>query len=74
MSEYYLADRQAEQRSQRRELGQQAANRQEKQRVMKITVLGDFLFPSKEPQGCDPYNSTCGKSERELWRLRSERR
>ena len=29
---------------------------------MKVTLLGDFLFPSGESQGCDPYNGTQGKA------------
>ena len=41
---------------------------------MKVTLLGDFLFPTSEPRGCDPYNSTHGKSFREAWRMRRERR
>jgi hypothetical protein len=41
---------------------------------MKVTLLGDFLFPTSEPQGCDPYNSTQGKSAREAWRTRRDRR
>ena len=41
---------------------------------IKITLLGDFLFPSDEPQGCDPYNHVNGKTLREAWRSRRERR
>ena len=41
---------------------------------MKVTLLGDFLFPSNEPQGCDPYNSAQGKTTREAWKTRRERR
>lgn len=70
MSAYYLADRLAAERAKQRELGKKAPAKQE----MKATVLGDFLFPSSEPQGCDPYNSTHGKSARELWKSRVERR
>jgi hypothetical protein len=74
MSDYYLADRvdaeRANQRERERELKQQAPNAQE----IKATLLGDFLFPSTEPQGADPYNSTQGKAVREAWRSRRERR
>lgn len=74
MSDYYLADRvdaeRAKQREGERELRQQAPKAQE----IKATLLGDFLFPSTEPQGADPYNSTQGKAVHEAWRTRPERR
>jgi hypothetical protein len=41
---------------------------------MKVTLLGDFLFPTNEPQGCDPYNNTYGNAAREAWRTRRDRR
>jgi hypothetical protein len=41
---------------------------------VKVTLLGDFLFASNEPQGCDPYNATHGRSPRELWKTPRERR
>ncbi|HTU65365.1 MAG TPA: hypothetical protein VMF52_05425 [Steroidobacteraceae bacterium] len=66
MSEYFLADTKAEERA--RQKGQPQAE------SVKVTLLGDFLFPSVEPQGCDPYNSTQGKSAGELWRTRHDRR
>jgi len=74
MSEYYLADRKAEERAQQRERELHEKQRPAKAQEMKVTLLGDFLFPSNEPQGCDPYNNTHGKSAREAWRTRRERR
>ena len=61
MSEYYLADLKAEERARQRqrELAPTREPKQPKQsQDMKVTLLGDFLFPTSEPQGCDPYNST----------------
>jgi len=75
MSEYYLADQKAEERARQRELErteQQPAPK--KSQDMKVTLLGDFLFPTAEPQGCDPYNSLQGKSAREPWMDRRHRR
>lgn len=77
MSEYFLADVRAKERA-----GQRANDRDrvsaERPRPqaqdMKVTLLGDFLFPTVEPQGCDPYNSTNGKSAREAWKTRRDRR
>lgn len=74
MSEYYLADRNAEQRSKQRELEKEKQQKVRREQEMKVTLLGDFLFPTSEPQGCDPYNSTHGKSVREAWRTRNGRR
>ena len=74
MSEYYLADLKAEERVRQRELEKQKEKAPMKSQDVKITLLGDFLFPSNEPQGCDPYNSTHGKSAREAWRTRRDRR
>lgn len=75
MSEYYLADLKAEERSRQRELDrQQKTATPAKSQDMKVTLLGDFLFPTTEPQGCDPYNSTQGKAAREAWRTRRDRR
>jgi hypothetical protein len=77
MSEYFLADvrarERAGQRANERERGRsehQGAQAQD----MKVTLLGDFLFPTTESQGCDPYNSTQGKSAREAWKTRRDRR
>jgi hypothetical protein len=73
MSEYYLADRRAEEREQSRKSREKTREPKQSQ-DMKITLLGDFLFPSNEPRGCDPYNAMYGKSPRELWQSRRERR
>jgi hypothetical protein len=75
MSEYYLADLKAEERARQRELDKHPKPTQPgKSQDVKITLLGDFLYPTTEPQGCDPYNSTQGKAAREAWRLRRDRR
>jgi|KBSMisStaDraftv2_1062788.scaffolds.fasta_scaffold729388_1 hypothetical protein len=71
MSEYYLADRKAEERQRQRDAKPDA--NAESQNV-KVTLLGDFLFPTAESNGCDPYNSTQGKSAREVWKTRRDRR
>jgi hypothetical protein len=70
MSEYFLADRRARERAKAQEDVKKPASKQD----ARLTLLGDFLFPSAEPQGSDPYNSTQGKSGQELWRTRSDRR
>ena len=75
MSEYYLADRKAEERANERakqRATETTANHRSQD--VKVTLLGDFMFPSAEPSGCDPYNSTQGKATRDAWRLRSNRR
>jgi hypothetical protein len=77
MSEYFLADVRAKERARQREResDRNGGDTQPKQaQDMKVTLLGDFLFPSVEPQGCDPYNSTNGKSAREAWKMRRDRR
>lgn len=74
MSEYFLADRKAAERARARKQEQELKHREQPgAQDMKVTLLGDFLFPSTEPRGCDPYNSTQGKSAREAWRLRRNR-
>ena len=73
MSEYYLADRKAEDRERRRRNAPEAREAKESQN-MKVTLLGDFLFPTSEPRGCDPYNATHGKSTFEAWRMRRDHR
>jgi hypothetical protein len=74
MSEYYLADahsgERVRQRERQRELEQQPKQAQD----IRVTLLGDFLFSTTEPQGCDPYNATHGKSAREAWKSRRDRR
>jgi hypothetical protein len=74
MSDYYLADLKAEERARQRRREPEPTREPKKSQDMKVTLLGDFLFPSSEPQGCDPYNNTHGKSAREAWRTRRERR
>jgi hypothetical protein len=73
MSDYYLADVRAEERAHQREKDRQPEKPKQAQ-DMKVTLLGDFLFPSSEPQGCDPYNAMNGKSSREAWKTRRDRR
>jgi hypothetical protein len=80
MSEYFLADVRAKERARQRER-ERELSRKEKETTepkqaqdMKVTLLGDFLFPSSESQGTDPYNSTNGRSAREAWRTRRDRR
>ena len=75
MSEYYLADERARQREreQEREKRKPGQKPREAQDV-KITLLGDFLFTSSEPKGCDPYNSSLGKTSRDAWQNTRNRR
>jgi hypothetical protein len=70
MSEYFLADKKAQERAREHDRRKEP----ETEQAMKVTLLGDFLFPTSEAQGCDPYNSTNGKTQRELWRTRHDRR
>jgi hypothetical protein len=77
MSEYFLADVRAEERARRREQERELQrNQQEPTQAqdVKITLLGDFLFPTTESQGCDPYNATNGKSARDAWTALRRRR
>jgi hypothetical protein len=74
MSDYYLADVKASERAQQRKRELEASQKPKKSQDMKVTLLGDFLFPTSEPQGCDPYNSTQGKTALEAWRFRRGRR
>jgi len=75
MSEYYLADLKAEERAQQRELERKPEKWvSAKSQDVKVTLLGDFMFPATEPQGCDPYNSVQGKATRETLRSARERR
>ena len=71
MSDYLLADRKAAERARQRERDSKDHGKAED---IKVTLLGDFLFPTTESQGCDPYNSTQGKATREAWRTRRDRR
>jgi hypothetical protein len=74
MSEYYLADVKAEERAKQRNREPEQTREPKRSQDMKVTLLGDFLFPTAEAQGCDPYNSTQGKAVRDAWRLRRDRR
>jgi hypothetical protein len=74
MSDYYLADLKAEERERQRRSARAQVQEPKKSQDMKVTLLGDFLFPTNEPRGCDPYNNTHGKSAREAWRTRRDRR
>jgi hypothetical protein len=74
MSEYYLADHKAAERARQREHEKEIRQEQPKAGDIKVTLLGDFMFPAAEPPGCDPYNSTHGKSVREAWASRRDRR
>jgi hypothetical protein len=74
MSEYYLADRKAVERARQREREREIEAPPKTADGIKVTLLGDFMFPSAEPQGCDPYNSTHGKTPRDAWTTRRDRR
>jgi hypothetical protein len=74
MSEYYLADQKAAERARRRALEQKEQKTPAKSQDVKVTLLGDFLFPTRESQGCDPYNSLHGKASHEAWKTRRDRR
>jgi hypothetical protein len=77
MSEYFLADEKARERARQRERERELERKAQEPKQaqdMKVTLLGDFLFPSSEPQGSDPYNATNGKAVREAWRTRRDRR
>jgi hypothetical protein len=75
MSEYYLADELARQRERDRERVQKKPPQPAKQaQDVKVTLLGDFLFTTAEPPGCDPYNSTNGKTAPDAWKNRGDRR
>jgi len=75
MSEYYLADTKAAERARQRQREREQKQKQEQPQAddIKVTLLGDFLFASSDPQGCDPYNSLHGQSAREAWRTRRQR-
>ena len=75
MSEYFLADLKAEERARQRDLeNRKKEQAPAKSQDMKITLLGDFLFPSSEAKGFDPYNSHQGKTPIEAWQHRRARR
>ena len=66
MSDYYLADHKAAERARQRDR-EKEEKAPAKAENIKVTLLGDFLFPTHESQGCDPYNSTQGKVPRDAW-------
>jgi hypothetical protein len=72
MSEYYLADVRAEERA-RQKQGERQGNGTKQAQDVKITLLGDFLFPSQEPQGFDPYDHVNGKTLRDAWKSQRHR-
>jgi hypothetical protein len=75
MSEYFLADWKAEERAKERAKQRGTDSKPvHRSQDVKVTLLGDFLYPSVESAGADPYNSTQGKAVREVWRLRRDRR
>lgn len=71
MSEYFLADKRAQERAKQR-AGQKGSSTSDSQNV-KVTLLGDFLLPTAETQGCDPYNSSHGKNPQDAWIVRKPR-
>jgi hypothetical protein len=73
MSEYYLADQKASERALLRERERDVES-PPKAADIKVTLLGDFMFPTAESPGCDPYNSTQGKPVPDAWRARRDRR
>jgi hypothetical protein len=73
MSEYYLADQRAKERARQRSLDRKEKQGSAQSQNVKVTLLGDFLFPTSESQGCDPYNSVQGRSSREAWLARRNR-
>jgi hypothetical protein len=75
MSDYYLADLKAEERARQRVQDQRREQKgSAKSQDVKVTLLGDFLFPANEPQGCDPYNSLHGTVSHDAWKTRRDRR
>ena len=73
MSDYYLADHKAAERARQRDREREPREPAKAENI-KVTLLGDFMFPTSEPAGCDPYNSTQGKSTRDVWPKPRERR
>jgi hypothetical protein len=73
MSEYYLSDPRDQGRARKRSQQEEGKSTAESQN-MKVTLLGDLLFPAGEPRGFDPYNSVQGQSTRDAWRTTRGRR
>jgi hypothetical protein len=74
MSEYYLADDLARKRERERERERNGDAPPKQAQDVKVTLMGDFLFTTTEPPGCDPYNANQGKSARDVWKTRRDRR
>jgi hypothetical protein len=74
MSEYFLADQKAEERARQRDLPRNEPAAPAPKQRMRFSLLGDFLFPGAEPQGCDPYNNVQGKPLQDAWQDRRQRR
>jgi hypothetical protein len=74
MSEYFLADQKAEERARQRDQRRNEPAAPAPKQEMKVSLLGDFLFPTSEPQGFDPYNNVQGKPIRDAWLHRRDRR
>jgi hypothetical protein len=73
MSEYYLADQRARERTEQR-TQQDEKPASPKSQDVKVTLLGDFLFASEEARGFDPYDNAQGKSPpRDAWRSTRDR-
>jgi hypothetical protein len=64
MNEHF-ADRLRKRAKQQEQRPHDAARESRQSQAMTLTLLGDFLFPTDEPPGCDPYNSVQGKPSRE---------
>ena len=74
MSEYFLADQKAEERARQRSQLRNEPKAQSPKQEVKVSLLGDFMFPTAEPQGFDPYNNVQGKPAQDAWATRRGRR
>ena len=73
MSEYYLADQRARERTEQRTQQEEKPASPQSPDV-KATLLGDFLIASGEAPGFDPYDNVHGKSpRRDAWRATRNR-
>ena len=74
MSEYYLADQRARERTDQRTQQEEKPASPHSQDA-KVTLLGDFMAPAEESRGFDPYDNVHGKSTpRDAWRATRNRR
>ena len=73
MSEYYLADQKAEELARQQNRDRKAGDGSKQAQDVKITLLGNLVFRSQEPQGFDPYNHVNGKSLRDAWKYSRNR-